>query len=134
MSTEITTTGVNHLRLIVTNPERSRDFYTSVLNFRVVAERPPGFVLTNGSLILGITSPWDTTKAIPDDRFSPNRVGLDHLNFSVANRAELEKAAALFEEKGIEHGIVNDQPNLGLTILSFSDPDGIQLELSAPLA
>jgi len=58
---------------------------------------------------------------------------LDHLSFGVANRAELHKAAALFEEHGVEHGEVRDLPAFGITILSFSDPDGIQLELTAPL-
>lgn len=134
MPTEITTTGVHHLRLIVTDPQRSRDFYTSLLNFKVVAELPPGFVMSNGNLVLGITSPWDTSLALPNDRFSPNRVGLDHLSFGVANRAELHKAVALFDERGIEHGEVRDLPDFGITILSFSDPDGIQLELTAPLA
>ncbi len=98
MSTEITTTGVHHIRLIVTDPVRSRDFYTSLLNFQVAAELPPGFVLTNGNLLLGITPPWDASQAIPNDHFSPNRVGLDHLSFGVADRAELNKAAALFDE------------------------------------
>ena len=60
-------------------------------------------------------------------------MGLDHLSFSVANRAELDKAAALFEERGVEHGEVRDLPPFGITILSFSDPDGIQVELTAPL-
>src|SRR5439155_22704357 len=101
MSTEITTTGVHHIRLIVSDPVRSRDFYTSLLNFKVAAELPPGFVLTNGNILLGITFPWDTSQAIPNDRFNPNRVRLDHLSFGVANRAELNKAAALFEDLGI---------------------------------
>ena len=133
MSTEITTTGVHHIRLIVTDPIRSRDFYTRFLNFTVAAELPPGFVLTNGNILLGMTSPWDPSQALPNDRFSPNRVGLDHLSFGVANHAELHKAAALFEEHGVEHGEVRDLPPFGITILSFSDPDGIQLELTAPL-
>jgi len=133
MSTKITTTGVHHIRLIVTNPVRSRDFYTSLLNFTVAAELPPGFVLTNGNLLLGMTSPWDESQAIPNDCFSPNRVGLDHLSFGVANRAELLKAAALFDEHGVEHGEVRDLPPFGITILSFNDPDGIQCELTAPL-
>jgi len=133
MSTEITTSGVHHIRLIVTDPIRSRDFYTSFLNFKVAAELPPGFVLTNGNILLGVTPPWDAGQALPNDRFSPHRVGLDHLSFSVANRAELHKAAALFEEHGVEHGEVRDLPPFGITILSFSDPDGIQLELTAPL-
>ena len=133
MSTQITTTGVHHIRLIVTDPIRSRDFYTSLLNFTVAAELPPGFVLTNGNMLLGMTSPWDVSQALPNDRFSPNRVGLDHLSFSVASKAELHKAAALFEEHGVEHGEVRDLPPFGITILSFSDPDGIQVELTAPL-
>jgi glyoxylase I family protein len=133
MSTEITTTGVHHIRLIVTDPVRSRDFYTSLLNFKVAAELPPGFVLTNGNILLGITPPWDANQAIPNDCFSPNRVGLDHLSFGVADRAELNKAAALFDERGVVHGEVRDLPAFGITILSFDDPDGIQVELTAPL-
>lgn len=133
MSTKITTNGVHHIRLIVTDPIRSRDFYTSLLNFTVAAELPPGFVLTNGNLLLGMTSAWDESQALPNDRFSPNRVGLDHLSFGVANRAELHKAAALFDEHGVEHGEVRDLPPFGITILSFNDPDGIQCELTAPL-
>ena len=133
MSTEITTTGVHHIRLIVTDPVRSRDFYTSLLNFKVAAELPPEFVLTNGDMLLGVTPPWDASQAIPNDRFSPHRIGLDHLSFGVADRAELHKAAALFDEHGVEHGEVRDLPPFGITILSFSDPDGIQLELTAPL-
>ena len=133
MSTKITISSVHHIRLIVTDPIRSRDFYTSLLNFTVAAELPPGFVLTDGNMLLGITPPWDPSQAPPNDRFSPHRVGLDHLSFGVANRAELHKAAALFEEHGVEHGEVRDLPDFGITILSFSDPDGIQLELTAPL-
>jgi glyoxylase I family protein len=133
MSTEIITTGVHHIRLIVTDPVRSRDFYTGLLNFTVAAELPPGFVLTNGSILLGVTPAWEENQAPPNDHFSFNRVGLDHLSFGVANRAELERAAALFEERGIEHGEVRDLPPFGITILSFNDPDGIQLELTAPL-
>jgi catechol 2,3-dioxygenase-like lactoylglutathione lyase family enzyme len=133
MSKQITTSGVHHIRLIVTDAIRSRDFYTRFLNFTVAAELPPGFVLTNGSMLLGVTPPWDASQALPHERFSPNRVGLDHLSFGVADRAELHKAAALFDEHGIEHGEVRDLPPFGITILSFSDPDGIQLELTAPL-
>ena len=133
MSTKITISSVHHIRLIVTDPIRSRDFYTSLLNFTVAAELPPGFVLTDGIMLLGITPPWDASQAPPNDHFSPHRVGMDHLSFGVANRAELHKAAALFEEHGVEHGEVRDLPAFGITILSFSDPDGIQLELTAPL-
>jgi catechol 2,3-dioxygenase-like lactoylglutathione lyase family enzyme len=121
------------MRLIVTDPARSLAFYTSLLNFRLAVELPPGYVMTDGKMLLGLTPPWDPSLAIENDRFSPHRVGLDHLSFGVANRAELEKALALFEERGVEHGEIRDLVPFGITILSFNDPDGIQLELTAPL-
>lgn len=133
MSSEITTIGIHHIRLIVTDVARSLAFYTGLLNFKVAAELPPGFVLSNGNILLGLTLPWDADQAIPNDRFSPHRIGLDHLSLSVANRAEIEKAAALFEERGVVHGKITDLPGFGITVLSFNDPDGIQLELTAPL-
>ena len=133
MSTTITTMSVHHIRLIVTDVARSLHFYTSLLNFQLAAELPPGVVLTNGNILLGLTPAWDASQAPPNDHFSPHRVGLDHFSFSVADRAELEKAAALFAEHGVVHGEVRDLPPFGITILSFDDPDGIQVELTAPL-
>src|SRR5437763_13613044 len=112
MSSKITTAGVHHIRLIVTEPIRSRDFYTSLLNFMVTAELSPGFVLTNGNTLLTITPQLDASQAPPNDRFSPNR-------------AELNKAAALLEEHGVEHGEVYAYPSSGTTLLRFSEPDGI---------
>jgi len=61
-------------------------------------------------------------------------VGLDHLSFSVPSREDLEQAAALFEEHGVTHGVITRLPSFGIDVLSFKDPDGIQLELTAPVA
>jgi catechol 2,3-dioxygenase-like lactoylglutathione lyase family enzyme len=133
MSGKINPTGIHHIRLIVTDAIRSRDFYTSLLNFKVAAELPPGYILTNGNIVLGVTPAWDNSQAINNDKFSPNRVGLDHLSLGVASRADLESALTLFEQNGIEHGVITDLAPFGMAILSFSDPDGIQLELAAPL-
>ena len=70
----------------------------------------------------------------PDsDRFDPDRVGLDHLSFGVATRADLEQAVRLFDELGVTHGSITRLPSVGFDILSFEDPDGIQLELTAPV-
>lgn len=43
MSIEITTTGVHHIRPIVTDPVRSGDFYILLLNFQVEMELSLGF-------------------------------------------------------------------------------------------
>jgi len=134
---------IHHLRLTVTDVQRSREFYTSLLGFQVVVESPPpgdpaadevfkvlfgGVVMARGNLIMGLRP-----MAPPADRFHPDRAGLDHLSFSVPGRADLEQAIRLFDEHGVTHGEITALPSFGIDVLSFEDPDGIQLELTAPV-
>ena len=51
----------------------------------------------------------------------------------MAGRAELEAAARTFEEPGLEHSAITDLPPFGIAVLPFKDPDGLALELTAPL-
>jgi glyoxylase I family protein len=67
------------------------------------------------------------------DKFDPDRPGLDHLSFGVASRADLENAVALLDEHGVTHGVITALPSFGIEVLSVKDPDGIQIELTAPL-
>ena len=101
---------IHHLRLTVTDVQRSREFYTSLLGFQVAVESPPpgdpgaveafgGVVMISGNVMMGLRP-----VAAADDRFDPDRVGLDHLSFSVAAREDLEEAVRLFDEHGVRHG------------------------------
>jgi catechol 2,3-dioxygenase-like lactoylglutathione lyase family enzyme len=69
MPGQIAVDGVHHLRLTVTDVQRSREFYTSLLGFQVAAESPPpgdpaadevfsilfgGIVMIRGNLIMGL--------------------------------------------------------------------------------
>jgi glyoxylase I family protein len=51
----------------------------------------------------------------------------------VAGRAELEAAAQAFTERGVDHRDITDLPPFGIAVLPFKDPDGLALELTAPL-
>ena len=64
----------------------------------------------------------------------PSRVGLDHLSFSVSTRADLDTAIRLLDERRVEHGPIRELVALGLCFLAFFDPDGIALELTAPIS
>jgi len=68
--------------------------------------------------------------AAPAEQFSEFRVGLDHVAFGCADRAELEKWTRRLDELGIEHGGIKDAA-YGSGV-SFRDPDGIALEFFAP--
>ncbi len=65
--------------------------------------------------------------------FDSERTGLDHVSFAVASRGELESAAAALTAAGIKHGEIVDLTDAGLAILSFQEPDDINIELTAPL-
>ena len=136
--------GIHHLRLTVTDVERSRDFYTRLLGFEIAADSPPagtpeaeaaypvlwgGVVMVRGDLLMGLRP-----VAPAGDRFDEDRVGLDHLSFSVASRAALEAAIELLDANGIPHGEVRELPAFGIAVLPFRDPDNIQVEITSPIA
>jgi glyoxylase I family protein len=132
MPTPIATGPVHHLRLTVSDVERSREFYTEVVGFQFVMELPSGVFLSNGAVGLGLGPSPEPTRAPANDQFDEARIGLDHLSFSVASRDELERARQLLDERGMPHGEVTDLGDaFGLYILAFRDPDNIQLELTA---
>jgi glyoxylase I family protein len=133
---------IHHLRITVTDLARSREFYTGLLGFQVAVESPPpgdpaaeamypilwgGIVMVCGNVLLGLRP-----VAPAGDRFDEDRVGLDHLSFGVASRADLEQAVRLFDERGVAHGEITRLEGFGIDILPFRDPDNVQLELTAP--
>ena len=132
MATIIRTGAAHHLRLTVTDPVRSREFY-GLLGFQVAMELPDGVLMSNGTLLLGLRTGPDPARVRREDRFDPNRVGLDHLAISVAGRADLEASARLCDDRGIAHGeIVDLGADFKLYVMMLEDPDGIQVELAAP--
>lgn len=64
------------------------------------------------------------------DAFSEFRTGMDHLAFSVADRAALEAWKARFEELGVGHSEI--RPSAMGDVIVFRDPDNVQLEVYAP--
>jgi len=127
-----------HVRLTVTDIDRSRAFYDAVLGLPVVLEIPPdadeatrehlgflygGVLYQLGDAILGL-------RPVGREAFDEDRTGLDHLSFALPDHASLEAAVTVLEENQVSHGSIKD---IGLGwILEFRDPDGIALELFAP--
>jgi len=143
MGEQIELGGIHHLRLTVTDIERSREFYTGLLGFNVAVGAPAshdpksdpsypvlwgGVVMARGNYLLGLRP-----VAAKGDRFDEDRVGLDHLSFSVESRAALNEAIGFLDERGVPHGEVRELASFGICVLPFRDPDNIQLELTSPL-
>ena len=133
MTERIQTGRAHHIKFTVMDVARSCDFYTTFLNFDWVGERGSMTFISNGTVMISLSLAPDPAQTPANDRFSENRVGLDHLSLAVENRADLDLAKRMFEEHGVPHGDVRDLGEAsGICILSFRDPDNIQMELSAP--
>ncbi len=82
---------VHHMRMAVTDVQRSQAFYTEVLGFEVAVDAPPppgnenyevlvdslqgGVILMHQGMFFGLR-PVDDKRAAAADRFDPLRVGL----------------------------------------------------------
>jgi glyoxylase I family protein len=60
--------------------------------------------------------------------FDERRAGLDHLEFLVAARSDLYGWASRLDELGIPHSGVKQPTYTANAMLTFRDPDNIQLE------
>lgn len=134
----ITTTSIAHIRLTVTDIERSRQFYESVFGWPINLEMPADADAATrerlwflfGGVIYNVGDARVALRPAATDRFDENRVGLDHLAFRVGSKAEIDSAAKHLDDLGIAHEPVKD---IGVMyILEFRDPDNIALELTAP--
>ena len=123
---------LTHVALTVRDLSVSVPWYERLLGVKPVLDEDtdPEFhhtVYLLGNTLLGLHQHATTA---PDERFSEHRVGLDHVAFGCADRAELEQWAQRLDELGIEHGGLKDRA-YGSGV-SFRDPDGIALEFFAP--
>ncbi|MEV6072558.1 VOC family protein [Nocardia sp. NPDC052001] len=134
----ISAESIAHLRLTVSDIDRSRDFYEKVFEWPVALEVPDDadaelrqrLSFLDGGVIYRMQHGLIGLRPVASDRFDENRVGLDHLAFSVSSLAELKAAAAHLDACGVPHEDIKD---IGVSyILEFRDPDNIALELVAP--
>lgn len=137
----IAASGFSHVRITVTDIDRSRAFYEAVFGFEPAIEMPAdadeatreahaflfgGVIYQFGGGLFGLRPVAPT-----GERFNEDRTGLDHLSFSVDSVADLEHAVQVLDEQGIAHQGIKDLGPAGIAILEFRDPDNIALELTA---
>ena len=140
----IDSSGFAHVRLTVTDIARSKAFYDQIFGWPVAIDASgsvdePGVRQSAEKFYGGAVyqTPQGTLfglRPVGATDFDPQHTGLDHISFAVASRDDLVNAAAALTEAGITHGEIIDLTDAGIAILSFQDPDDINVELTAQLA
>jgi len=117
--------------LTVTDAGRSAAWYCDLLG----AEETGRYVKPDGRVALvSITEPgsgMELCLACHDadaGSFSEFRAGLDHLEFLVPRRSDLDSWASRLDDLGIGHSGVKQPSYTANAMLAFRDPDNIQLE------
>ena len=124
---------LTHVALTVRDLSVSVPWYEALLDAQPVIDEATTPSLHHTVYLLGegtLLGLHQHEQAAPAESFSEFRVGLDHVAFGCADRAELEKWAGRLDELGVAHGGVKDAA-YGSGV-SFRDPDGIALEFFAP--
>ena len=121
-----------HVALTVSDLDRSATWYQDLFGGQDVFRGNDGIsdvaiYAISDTVLVGLRRHEGTHTG---DRFSHERCGLDHFALHVADRTDLEKWQAKFEEKNIEHSDIVESA-FGHH-LNFKDPDGIALELFVP--
>jgi glyoxylase I family protein len=124
--------ALTHVALTVRDLSVSVPWYQALLDAEPVLDEDtdPDFhhtVYLLGNTLLGL---HQHTRPASDEPFSEFRVGLDHVAFGCADRAELERWTRRLDELGVKHDGIKDRA-YGSGV-SFRDPDGIALEFFAP--
>lgn len=118
--------GVHHIVLTVSDPSRSAAFYERILGVKAFAGNEQVRCVSCGNFLLCLQRP--PKQAWPNDRFDENRLGLDHIGFSVESRLQLEELLVALKELNVETAGIEYDPDGQGDYVCFRDLDNIQIE------
>ncbi len=125
-------TGRVEVNLTVRDPVQSAAWYIELLAMETKYDFDPGdgrphyICLTepqSGLVLCLVGHPANT-----GEPFTEFHTGLDHLEFLVSAREDLDRWASHLDRLGIPHSGINDPAHTPNAMLTFRDPDNIQLE------
>jgi catechol 2,3-dioxygenase-like lactoylglutathione lyase family enzyme len=125
-------TGRVEVNLTVSDPSHSAWWYSQLLGLNQLYDftghdgrmRYISLIDPSSQLVLCFVG----HQANSGERFSELRTGLDHLEFLVARRQDLNEWADRLDQLGIQHSGVKEPEHTKNAMLTFRDPDNIQLE------
>jgi catechol 2,3-dioxygenase-like lactoylglutathione lyase family enzyme len=130
-------TGINHIATMTTDLERHARFYGDVFDAKVTftmeaaPDHPRMWILDlGGGSALNVFEVAETD-ILGDRRRQGGRGAIDHFGIAVDSLAELQQVRDRLVAAGADIGEIQDLG--GEWSLFFRDPDGMELEVCAPL-
>ncbi|WP_405952452.1 VOC family protein [Streptomyces prunicolor] len=119
--------GIHHVKMPVTDLDRSRDWYGRVLGFKVTYEfqDADGVVRGVAGEVPGLGDSMLCLRV--NSQAAQGCQGFDPVSFAVRDRTDVEAWAAHLDTLGIPHSPVIEA-SIGW-LLVFNDPDGLDLHL-----
>ncbi|MGR5079966.1 SMU1112c/YaeR family gloxylase I-like metalloprotein [Photobacterium swingsii] len=121
--------GIHHVAIIVSDYEKSKHFYTSILGLHVIAEN---YRHARDSYKLDLQLPDGSQLEVfsfpdaPQRPSYPEAQGLRHLAFTVAS---VDDYTAYLVSRGVSVEPIRVDEFTGRRFTFFADPDGLPLEL-----
>ena len=125
-------TGLHHVSFSVCDREKSVAWYQGVMGFERHSDvEADTFTRTrmrqpDSGIMITLTQHSQGS----GDRFAETRTGMDHLSLQVPGIEDLRAWKRRFEEHGVDHSEIKETGS-GAAMITFRDPDNIQLELFA---
>ena len=128
------TAALHHVALTVTDIEASVAWYSDLFGFKELTRDAHhgdggGFAVVVGPEDWSMFIVMNSHPTNAGEGFDPVRTGLDHVGFTVPDRATLDEWVAKFEDRGVTYSPVTEH-DWGWS-LNFRDPDDVQLQLVA---
>ena len=126
MPVNMTTPGVHHVSLRVSDLARSKKFYVETLGFKHLMDADNISLFLAGGTAFGLRGP---TEQMPrNDAFNPHRIGVDHIALACTYEKELTRVADALAAARIDNTGVKMDETLGKKYVAFKDPDRIAWE------
>ena len=115
---------IDHIVLTIQDIQRSSTFYSKIFGEPAyLGETSAMYKVGPTRLFLGVSR-----DALPNDRFDPKRIGLEHFAIGITSIEDLKEIEKVLDKGAITHSGIHIDSHSGKEKIWLDDPDKIRIE------